>query len=815
MMNFKETLERDLENVFFNTAEFAETVNLYYNGEWREVRAVVESEATEEDYDKLTEAIYNCDGAAQEMAEIRLDNLNGDITIAKSAWEGFAITMGDLANGELRDIVQQITEIINQANKWVQNNPETIKQIAEIVLKLGGVTAGGLAAVYAGQKLQGGFLGVAKAYGKVSSAFKAADVAKEGKKFSAFASAISPLTKGMGLYTGIAAGAVVITAAVAAGIYYLYQEEKKADLAKRFGDISLSLEEIDDIAKQIVWNGTLEQLSEAFNSFKELDNIAGDIKAARDEFDKLNWKVGIGLELTENEQQEYMNSVSNYVNGIQNYVDTQGYSIHVALNALFDESDKLYGDINSASAKVVNATSNKLTALGTELSEYVAEAFSDGIFDIDEQKAAMELQRKMAEIESVVTESKYKAKYDMLEMDMGAAGLTAESAKKLQEQIRELALEGMGISRDTVENTLVELHSQMEQALWLYENSNNPIEKSKNKKLLDEITSAYKEFKNSDFSELYVQPLIDSLEFQFKTLENVFPDFTEIFNSVNDDFNKLNKQYKSGDIEDSEYYNNLKKLFQENSDIYEKFNSAEKSNFNDYLREMETTVSELEKISEGMENVPEGIDSLIKYFDGLKNLKSLYSVSMGIEDVYIGGYGTIDEMVREASEWEKEIAKTVNDYKLKGFKNSRLIKSSDVINVEAAYASGTDYSVRDFIAGENGPELITNAPGMKVYTAEETANLIGSYKQIVMFLPALKTAAGMYSKPAAEEPNVIEPDNDVNVTVNMPSHNFNVPNGLSDEAVRRLNALDEEFADRVREVVKWDYINEKRVSFKK
>lgn len=49
--------------------------------------------ASDADYQKLTEAINNSSGAAQRMAEIRIDNLAGDVTLLKSAAEGAGIAM--------------------------------------------------------------------------------------------------------------------------------------------------------------------------------------------------------------------------------------------------------------------------------------------------------------------------------------------------------------------------------------------------------------------------------------------------------------------------------------------------------------------------------------------------------------------------------------------------------------------------------------------------------------------------------------------------------------------------------------------------
>jgi len=67
---------------------------------------------TEDRWDELGAAIEDSTGAAQQMADTQLDNLSGDVTILKSAWEGLQIALSDLASGTMRDIVQQVTELV-------------------------------------------------------------------------------------------------------------------------------------------------------------------------------------------------------------------------------------------------------------------------------------------------------------------------------------------------------------------------------------------------------------------------------------------------------------------------------------------------------------------------------------------------------------------------------------------------------------------------------------------------------------------------------------------------------------------------------
>ena len=49
--------------------------------------------ASDEDYEKLSDSIYHAKGAAEEMAGIRMDNLKGDVTLLKSSAEGAGIAI--------------------------------------------------------------------------------------------------------------------------------------------------------------------------------------------------------------------------------------------------------------------------------------------------------------------------------------------------------------------------------------------------------------------------------------------------------------------------------------------------------------------------------------------------------------------------------------------------------------------------------------------------------------------------------------------------------------------------------------------------
>lgn len=70
--------------------------------------------ASDEDFAKLTESIYNCDGAAEQMAATMQDNLQGQITILESGVEGLGIAVYEKLQEPLKNLAVKGQEYIGQ-----------------------------------------------------------------------------------------------------------------------------------------------------------------------------------------------------------------------------------------------------------------------------------------------------------------------------------------------------------------------------------------------------------------------------------------------------------------------------------------------------------------------------------------------------------------------------------------------------------------------------------------------------------------------------------------------------------------------------
>lgn len=94
---------------------------------------------TGETWDSLQKSIMDSGGAAQQMADTQLDNLQGQITILKSALEGLAISFGELLMPAIKQIVGWVQKFVDWLNGLSEGTKKTVVTIALLAAALGPV----------------------------------------------------------------------------------------------------------------------------------------------------------------------------------------------------------------------------------------------------------------------------------------------------------------------------------------------------------------------------------------------------------------------------------------------------------------------------------------------------------------------------------------------------------------------------------------------------------------------------------------------------------------------------------------------------
>lgn len=104
---------------------------------------------SDKDYQKLTKEIYDCKNAAQEMADIQMANLSGQIELLKSNMAEAAMQIGEILLPYITKLVGQVREVV----QWFSNlDPKQQQQIVKwagiaaaigpVVLVVGKLTSG-------------------------------------------------------------------------------------------------------------------------------------------------------------------------------------------------------------------------------------------------------------------------------------------------------------------------------------------------------------------------------------------------------------------------------------------------------------------------------------------------------------------------------------------------------------------------------------------------------------------------------------------------------------------------------------------------
>lgn len=109
--------------------------------------------AGEADYQKLSAAIEHCTGAAGKMAEVKLDNFEGQVTLLRSAADGLKLAVGEQLTPALGNLAEAGTDAFGWAAEFVEAHPEVVGAVTALTIGLGtlvvGVTAVGTASTVA------------------------------------------------------------------------------------------------------------------------------------------------------------------------------------------------------------------------------------------------------------------------------------------------------------------------------------------------------------------------------------------------------------------------------------------------------------------------------------------------------------------------------------------------------------------------------------------------------------------------------------------------------------------------------------------
>lgn len=241
----------------------------------------------------------------------------------------------------------------------------------------------------------------------------------------------------------------------------VFAKAKWENARKHFGDIKLSLTEIERLADQIVWGDDMGTFEKFTASTQAAEASLQSLKTASEQTDRWMWKAALGVKFNEDEIESIKQSVDDYINSAKSFVENKHYEFTAAVSLLVDvESDGGKSVIESGDA-FYGKIQEQLNGLGSELSKTVEIALEDGVITLDEQKEITNLQKQIAEITTKIANAEQKAELDLIKVKFGKGNLDYESFENFMAQMQTTIDERMTANDDAFIASVSSLNLQL------------------------------------------------------------------------------------------------------------------------------------------------------------------------------------------------------------------------------------------------------------------------------------------------------------------------------------------------------------------
>lgn len=413
-----------------------------------------EADGTSGAWDELNAQLYDSTGALDEMDEKVTGTTSGSIQRMQSALDDAKISFGDAFNEEYIGILDGLGEGFNNLSGWIQDFSEdhaieihdffiNMEEDAEYLFGLLGDGIGFVVENF--DAIESGIAGV-------GTAIVSYKVVSGIVSMTTALASMSPATLGAaGLFAAVAG-----INAIRFSIDKAKESAIEASLDSRFGDVSLSLEQIDDVAQQIVGRKNISKISTMLES---LGNTRESIDSMSDSLNSINqieWKLGAGFKLDQDDQDTYVSCVKQYIQDAQNVIDNQGYTVSVATDLLLGKNS----DIGLENNEFYSGLNSELNVLQKKLNKKINKAVKNGV-SVKKDEAIQKLLGDIGEITNAVTGAQNEAALQALELKYSGKDLDANTFKELSKEISEYENQVTEGAAEAYETSMTNLNARL------------------------------------------------------------------------------------------------------------------------------------------------------------------------------------------------------------------------------------------------------------------------------------------------------------------------------------------------------------------
>lgn len=239
----------------------------------------------------------------------------------------------------------------------------------------------------------------------------------------------------------------------------MMQEATTDKIKNAFGDISLSMQEIQEAAEKIVFGDNLTGITKFSDAAATAEQSFGNLQNTIAAMDKLNWKASLGT-LDATEMEEYRAAADAMVESSMQYLEDKHYEATTAIRLLVEPENGT--DMFTGLDSMYSSMQEKVESLGGQLTAKIDVALEDGVISLDEQAEISNLQNQIAEITNQVSQAEAEAGFQAVKIKYSGADLDADSFANLMAELQTQAQSAADSYSDALEVSLTNLNLQLQ-----------------------------------------------------------------------------------------------------------------------------------------------------------------------------------------------------------------------------------------------------------------------------------------------------------------------------------------------------------------
>lgn len=206
-------------------------------------------------------------------------------------------------------------------------------------------------------------------------------------------------------------------------------------LVDHFGDISMSMEEINTSLSEMFGRDVIARANAATEAISQMNSSLEAFTSADYNLKKGLWMTTLkkGASLTSDEISGLQSSVDDFTSAAASYVDDAQYASHESIVALMGDSDMTKKVIEKSTA-YYDEKSKKLSGLTEDLDKALSDALADNVISIDEEKSIQNLRAQITNVMAQIKQDQYTADMNIIKAKYSNTDMTYDSFATMMEQ---------------------------------------------------------------------------------------------------------------------------------------------------------------------------------------------------------------------------------------------------------------------------------------------------------------------------------------------------------------------------------------------